>query len=100
MGIILLQQRYIFYLTRYAVETGTLYESSANVITETELMEEWVENLVDYDSPDLMNQIELRQEEFDEYLKPFREELLTKSKRAGVRREVYSEIQRRGANLS
>ena len=100
MGIILLQQRYIFYLTRYTVETGTLYESSANVITETELMEEWVENLVDYDSPELMNQIELRQEGFDEYLNPFRKDLLTKSKRADVRRRVHEEINRRVTELS
>lgn len=100
MGINLLQQRYIFYLTRYVVETDTLYESSANVITEIDLMEEWIDIFADHNSLDLMKEIEREQKEFDEYLTPFREDLLTKSKRAGVRRKVYSEIQRRGANLS
>ena len=100
MGINLLQQRYIFYLTRYAVETDTLYESSANVITEIDLMEEWIDYFVSPDSLELMKQIEREQKEFDQYLAPFRKDLLTKSKRAGVRRKVHSEIQRRGANLS
>lgn len=90
MGINLLQQRYIFYLTRYLVETDTLYESSANVITEIDLMEEWIDNFVNPDSLDLMKQIEREQKEFDEYLTPLREDLLTKSKRAGVRRKVHT----------
>lgn len=100
MGITLLQQRYIFYLTRYAVETDTLYESSANVITEIDLMEEWIDNLIDHGSSDLMKQIEREQEKFDEYIELLRDDLLTESKRAGVRREVYSEIHRRVAKLS
>lgn len=95
LGIALLQQRYIYHLTRYKVETKRLYDSSANVMTEVELMEHWVETLVDYDSSDLEEQIKHQQAQFDKYITPFREDLMTESKRASVRRKVYNEAEKR-----
>lgn len=95
LGITLLQQRYIYHLTRYQVETKTLYDSSANVMTEVDLMEYWVESLVDDNSSNLEEQIKNQQVQFDECISPLRDELLTESNRASVRRKVYSEIKKR-----
>ncbi len=95
LGITLLQQRYIYHLTRYQVETKTLYDSSANVMTEVDLMEYWIESLVDENSSDLEEQIKHQQAEFDEYISTLRNDLLTETKRASVRRKVYSEIEKR-----
>lgn len=91
----MLQQRYIHYLTRYQVETNTLYDSSANVLTEVELMEYWVESLVGDSSSDLEEKIRCQQAQFDKYITPLRNDLLMESKRASVRRKVYSEIEKR-----
>lgn len=95
LGITLLQQRYIHHLTRYPVERKALYDSSANVMTEVDLMEFWVENLINKDSSDPAEQIKHQQTEFDKYIKDFRQDLLTKSNRANVRRKVYKEIENR-----
>lgn len=95
LGITLLQQRYIHHLTRYIVETKTLYDSSANVMTEVELMEFWVESLVDENSSDWEEQINHQQAQFDEYIYPLRDDLLAESNRASVRRKVYKEIAKR-----
>lgn len=42
-GILLLQQRYIFHLTRFAVPLQDLREASRPVFTESELLRDWVE---------------------------------------------------------
>lgn len=42
-GICLLQQRFVFYLTRFVVPTSDLHGVIAPVLAETELLEEWTE---------------------------------------------------------
>lgn len=46
-GILLLQQRYAFHLTRLAVPLTNLNEVSLPVFTESELMTDWVEAALD-----------------------------------------------------
>jgi hypothetical protein len=41
-GIALLQQRFVYYLTRFVVPTDKLHQVCAPVLAESELQEEWV----------------------------------------------------------
>jgi hypothetical protein len=93
-GLVLLQQRLAHHLTRSVVETQVLYEQSANVLTEAELLEEWLSAAIDDAAND--GQAVFRQTaDFDTFLGPLRDSLKDPSRRASVRRAVNQEIQRR-----
>jgi hypothetical protein len=96
-GVALLNQRQTHYFTRYAVESATLHEQSANVLVEAELLESWLMAAVDEGAGDCDDRVIAETSAFDEYLQPRREHLKQPSRRAGTRREVGEEIKRRFA---
>lgn len=96
-GVVLLQQRHAHHLTRYVVESEVLYEQSANVLTEAELLEDWLTAAVDEDTEAFSGRAAEQASEFDAFIGPIREDLKDPSRRAAVRRTVRQEIQRRFA---
>ena len=94
-GVALLNQRQTHYFTRYAVESASLHEQSANVLIEAELLESWLMAAVDEGSGDSRDRVHAESLAFDEYMGPRREHLKQPSRRAGIRREVGEEIKRR-----
>lgn len=95
-GVLLLQQRHTHHLTRYVVETDVLYEQSAPVLVEAELLEEWLSAALDGLAGEDWDAAQ-RQETtvFDDFLSPMRDHLKDASRRAAVRRTVLQEIERR-----
>ena len=91
----LLNQRHAHYLTRFAVETAVLHEQSANVLSEAELLEEWLTASVQLTSGNWRHEVKDETTAFDEFLTPLRDQLKEPSRRAGVRRAVHAEIERR-----
>jgi hypothetical protein len=94
-GVALLNQRQTHYFTRYAVESATLHEQSANVLTEAELLESWLMAAIDDSLGDYDDRVIAETIAFDEYIQPRREHLKQPSHRAAIRREVGEEIKRR-----
>jgi hypothetical protein len=94
-GIALLNQRHAHYFTRYAVETAVLHEQSANVLTEVELLESWIDAAVPDDAEDWTARVEAENAEFDAFLGPHRDDLKEAARRAAVRRLVNEEIRQR-----
>ena len=94
-GIALLNQRHAHYFTRYAVETAVLHEQSANVLTEAELLESWVDAAIADDAGDWHARLIEESVEFDTFIASHRNDLKEPARRAGVRRIVNEEIRRR-----
>ena len=70
-GVALLNQRQTNYFTRYAVESATLHEQSANVLVgEAELLESWLMAAVDEGAGDCDDRVIAETSAFDEYLQP------------------------------
>jgi hypothetical protein len=95
-GVLLLQQRHTHHLTRYVVETQVLYEQSAPVLVEAELLEEWLGaalHRVDDQGWDAAQRQETTM--FDDFFSSMRDHLKDASRRAAVRRNVLQEIERR-----
>lgn len=92
-GVLLLQQRFVNHLTRYVVEASVLYEACANVLTEAELLENWIEVLA-ADHEDAAG-VAVASAAFDEFIAPSRVDLESPGSRAQVRRAVLAEIERR-----
>lgn len=68
-GLMLMQQRMVFSDTRVVVDTGTLLERSAPVLTEAELLEEWNEETIDASSgTDLVAELDQQAKAFDDLL--------------------------------
>jgi hypothetical protein len=95
-GVLLLQQRHTHHLTRFVVETVVLYEQSASVLLEAELLEEWLSAALnrlageDWDSA-----CSQETTAFDDFLSPMRDHLKDPARRAAVRRNVLQEIESR-----
>lgn len=94
-GVSLLNQRHAHYFTRYAVESAVLYEHSANVLAEAELLEEWLASAIDDDAINWEERAAGEVVEFDNFLRSIREDLKKASHRAAVRRAVGEETRRR-----
>lgn len=94
-GLVLLQQRHAHHLTRYVVETEVLYEQSANVLAEAELLEAWLGAALDDIGEEYDERAALQATEFDAFVGPLRNDLKDPSRRASVRRNVHQEIRRR-----
>lgn len=84
-GVLLLQQRHAHHITRHVVETETLFEHTAGLLTEAELLEEWIEASVPEGADDWQGQCDARTKEFDEFMSPHREKLIQVSHHSGVR---------------
>jgi len=96
LGVLLLQQRHTHHLTRYVVETEVLYEQSAPVLVEAELLEEWLS--VALDGLDGEEWVSTQRQEtiaFDDFLSSMRDQLKDSSRRAAVRRIIRQEVERR-----
>lgn len=94
-GVVLLQQRHAHHLTRYVVETQVLYEQSANVLAEAELLEAWLSAATDDTGEGYDERAAQEGPAFDVFVGPLREDLKDPSRRASVRRTVHQEIRRR-----
>jgi hypothetical protein len=98
-GIAVLQQRLVHNDTRVVVELPVLHDQSAPNLEEAALLEEWLVSLVQ-DRNDVA-QIAESTQRFNTYLDSaggqLRKALLDPIRRAGVRRQVMQEIQRRQA---
>lgn len=94
-GICLLNQRNAHYFTRVVVETAVLYEQSANVLTEAELLENWLAAGISEADADWQERMVVETIEFDSVLGPWRGDLKQPALRAGVRGRVNREIRSR-----
>jgi hypothetical protein len=95
-GVLLLQQRHTHHLTRYVVETAVLYEQSASVLMEAELLEEWLSAALDgLTGGEWEAACGKETTAFDDFLSPMRDQLGDPARRAAVRRNVLQEIDRR-----
>jgi hypothetical protein len=94
-GVVLLQQRHAHHFTRYVVETEVLYEQSANVLVEAELLEAWLSAATDETGDGYDERASQEATEFDAFVRPLRDDLKDPSRRASVRRTVNQEIRRR-----
>jgi len=95
-GVLLLQQRHTHHLTRYVVETGVLYEQSAPVLVEADLLEDWLTTALDGLADEDWEVVQ-REETvaFDEFFLSMRNHLKDAPRRAAVRRTVRQEIEQR-----
>lgn len=94
-GVVLLQQRHAHHLTRYVVETEVLYEQSANVLAEAELLEAWLSAAPDDAGEGYDERAAQEATKFDAFVGPLRDDLKDPSRRASVRRSVHQEIRQR-----
>jgi hypothetical protein len=77
------------------VETAVLYEQSANVLTEAELLENWLAAGISEADADWQERMVVETIEFDSVLGPWRGDLKQPALRAGVRGRVNREIRSR-----
>jgi hypothetical protein len=93
IGVNMLQQRLVYYLTRLEIETSVLWEAFAHTYEESDLLEEWAENLSDVEPSPAVS--------FDAWMRegsPIRQERLKDAQhRAPIRAELRAEINRRKA---
>lgn len=99
-GVHVLQQRHVFYLTRFTIDVPTLAETFDPIATEMELQYEWVEAALDATPEvDALSVIEKAEQEFTSYLdennRQRRQQLQETANRADVRRQVRREISKR-----
>ena len=95
LGISLLQQRQAHYYTRDVVEKEVLFENSASLLVEAELLEEWIGSLVDDNDPDWTAKSQSESIEFDIFFGPLRDAAKSPLRRVAIRRQVRDEIVRR-----
>ena len=93
IGVNILQQRLVFYLTRLEVETSVLWEAFSHTYEESDLLEEWVEALHTVEpTPN---------ESFESWIRegtPARQDRLRDAQfRAQMRADLRAEIRRRTA---
>jgi hypothetical protein len=98
LGVLILQQRLAHHFTRSVIETDTLFDQCANVLTEAELLEDWVEASIKFDN-NWDDKYKLTLNQFEDFIKDKRDLLKYPSKRSEVRRVVHHEINRRFGNL-
>lgn len=92
-GVYVLQQRFVFCMTRVVVGLDRLEEVSGHVLAEAELEEEWVDELTDDDDPSAMSE---ERAAFQTFLDgDLRASLQQPLRRSEVRRTVRAEIARR-----
>jgi len=92
-GVYVLQQRFVFCITRVVVGLDRLEEVSGHVLAEAELEEEWVDELTDGDDPSAMSE---ERAAFQTFLDgELRASLQQPVRRSEVRRTVRAEIARR-----
>lgn len=93
IGVNILQQRLVFYLTRLEVETSVLWEAFSHTYEESDLLEEWVESLHDVEPTPT--------ESFESWIRegsPTRQDRLRDAQyRSQIRAELRVEIHRRTA---
>lgn len=95
VGITLLQQRYVHYLTRYEAARVTLLEVSEPDLIEAELLEDWLESALEADVA-----IEAATKSFLDFIRAPRDgttlqkDLEDRTRQAAVRREVGEERKR------
>jgi hypothetical protein len=100
-GINLLQQRMIFYLTRFEVATSELDSAFAHTFTEADLLEEWVEaTVIDNDTPTASANFEkiIRSHFDDEQTLTLQEALRIPQHRATVRHRLRRMASQQGSN--
>jgi len=91
IGVNILQQRLVFYLTRLEIETSVLWEAFSHTYEESDLLEEWVEALHDVE-PTPTESFELWIREGS----PSRQDRLRDAQyRSQIRAELRAEIHRR-----
>lgn len=96
LGVLLLQQRHAHHVTRYVVETEVLYEQSAPVLVEAELLEEWLSAALNgLDDEEWVSAQRQETIAFDDFLSSMRDQLKDSSRRAAVRRTIRQEVERR-----
>jgi hypothetical protein len=96
LGVLLLQQRHTHHLTRFVMETVVLYEQSASVLLEADLLEEWLSAALNgLTGEDWDSACDQETTAFDDFLSPMRDHLKDPARRAAVRRCVLQEIQGR-----
>lgn len=93
-GILLLQQRLIFSMTRCVVELATLRESMQSVLTEADLQEDWCDTLCE---PDDALALDAAVEAFDQFLgaEGLRDSLGDPTRHSQVIKRVSKEIEDR-----
>lgn len=93
IGVNILQQRLVFYLTRLEVETSVLWEAFSHTYEESDLLEEWAESLHDVE-PTPTESFELWIREGS----PSRQDRLRDAQyRSQIRAELRAEIHHRTA---
>ena len=100
-GVHLLQQRFIWYLTRFLAPTHRLAEATDEVFEEADLQEEWVETSVDH-GDDPRNAADT----FHEWIRspdssgvPRQDQLKKTDLRPGLRRQVRTHLQEKFRQL-
>jgi hypothetical protein len=92
IGVNILQQRLVFYLTRLEVETSVLWEAFSHTYEESDLLEEWTEALRDVDAAPTVS--------FDSWIReglPSRQDRLRDVQyRSQIRAELRAELLQRG----
>ncbi|XTZ13758.1 hypothetical protein ACQSSU_19835 [Micromonospora echinospora] len=101
-GVQLLQQRYVFNLTRVVVESQTIYRELAPLFAELELGYDWTAAAMSKAPPASTEEVafaEQAERDFQEFIGPggsiLRANLKDETKRSLARTEVRREIQRR-----
>ena len=88
IGVNILQQRLVFYLTRLEVETSVLWEAFSHTYEESDLLEEWTEALNGVDPTPTVN--------FDSWIRegsPNRQDRLRDAQyRSQIRAELRAEV--------
>lgn len=101
-GILLLQQRHVFSLTRAAIELSVLHDVSRPVLDEADLLEEWLTAFVDTHDNHVDETSRAREETaFDDFMRAAvtggtrRLMLQDAASRSAVHRQVREQIERR-----
>lgn len=95
-GIYVLQQRFVFSLTRVVVGLEQFEQTSAHVLAEAELEEEWVDTLASDCTPEAVAE---QRGAFQTFVdSELRASLKEPARRSEVRRTVRAEIRRRHAS--
>lgn len=95
-GLAYLQQRQIYFLTRYEVEVDALDEQNAPLHLEAELLEEWREGAFEGLSTQQVQQHEqVVDREFDQYFAKHRSVVNQRAQHGTIRRDVRAEVGRR-----
>jgi hypothetical protein len=94
-GILVLQQRHVNHYTRYVVETAVLYEQTVPMLTEVELLEDWLSASLEDDTPNWEARCRTETTAFTDFVDAMRNDLRDPYRRSSVRSRVRQEIQTR-----